>query len=291
LVFLIARTLREKGHRPAVLTRGYKRRAGGVSTLASDATYENMGDEAFMLERRLDGIAVIVDPDRTRGAREAVKGRGADTVVLDDGFQQWGLRKDLEIVTIDATNPLGNRHLLPRGILRQPLSTLKKADMFVLTKTNINPEVREIKDLLLRLNPRAQLIEAMHCPLGLYRAGHQEGLIEAATMKDRMVALVCGIADPESFESLIIESGIDVGLCLVFPDHHHYTGQDLEDIAAQAKKKGIDTVITTEKDAVRLNPSAFSAYGLQLLVLRIELKIARKDEEGFFSRLSGLYTV
>lgn len=241
-----------------------------------------------MLSRKLGDIPVLVAADRIRAARLAMRDYRVDTVILDDGFQQWRLKKDLEIVTIDATNPLGNRHLLPRGILREPVSGLRRADMFVLTKTNLKSETGGIKDFLKRINPVAAIIESYHEPLGFYRLGRSDELLNIDALKDKSVTLFCGIGDPASFENLIARCGIRIGLSFRFSDHHHYTRKDLEKIVGSSRDKNIDTIVTTEKDAARLVSLPTGSCPLAILVLRIQLIITR-DEQEFHNRLLQLY--
>lgn len=293
LVEVIAGYLKQQGHRVTILTRGYKR------------MHTAMGDEPYMLEMNLADIPVIVDADRIRSANRAIRDYDADTVILDDGFQQWRIKKDLEIATIDATNPFGNRHMIPRGILRQPLSSLKRADVYVLTKTNLNPDIGQLKYTLNRLNPSGIIIESIHKPRGFYDIAKPEELFNTETLKGKTVSLFSGIGDPGSFEDLIIGLGINIGLSFRFADHHNYTREDLDKIIKGSKGKNIDTIITTQKDAARIyslrpvlrqaqdtspkdtEQSRSATYALPLLVLRIELAI--KDEQIFYNRLLRLY--
>jgi tetraacyldisaccharide 4'-kinase len=288
IVEFISRYLREKGHNVAVLSRGYKRQIGGSGAATGD--YKSMGDEPYMLSRNLKGIPVIVGVDRVKGAEEAIARYGVDTVVLDDGFQQWKIKKDAEIVAIDTLNPFGNRYLLPRGILRQPLSSLKRADIFVLTRVDLSPDYLKTKDFLARLNPRALIVESTHNPLGFYKLGNDRELFRPETLKDENVTLVSGIGSPDSFEVLVRSLGINIGLSLRFPDHHHYSKRDLEDIVRQSEDRRIARIVTTEKDAVRFPQQEEINYGLQVFVLRIALEIT-KNEERFCNRLLKLYSL
>jgi len=286
LVEFIARYLREKGHKVAVLTRGYKRKLTTYDLQLT--TCAAMGDEPYMLKMNLKEVPVVVDADRIRAAKLAMRDYSADTVILDDGLQQWKIKKDLEIITIDSTNPFGNGCLIPRGILRQPLCYLKQADIFVLTKTNINPDVQDIKDFLASINPGSLIIESIHCPVGFYKIGEPYELFNKNIFQGKAVTLFSGIGDPDSFENLIKSLDIEVGLTFRFRDHHNYTQQDLENIFKRSRDKNINIVITTEKDTARLRSLQLTAYSLQLLYLRIELKIT-KDEQAFYNRLLRVY--
>ncbi len=286
LVEYIARFLKLEGHKVAILSRGYKRKA--VSCQLSAVNCEAMGDEPYMLAKNLGDIPVIVDADRVRGARCAIKDYGVDTVILDDGFQQWKIKKDLEIVTIDATEPFGNRYLIPRGILREPLSSLERADMLVLTKTNLNPDVTDIRDFLNRVNSQAVVFESMHKPAAVYQMGNPDKRLNTETLLPKTVTLFSGIADPDSFENLILSLGLDIGLSFKFSDHYNYSQKDLDKIVRASKEEKIDTIITTEKDAARLHSLPMDSYSLNILVLRVNLQI--KNEEGFRKRLLRIYS-
>ncbi len=279
LVELTARFLKERGHKVAILSRGYSR------TKAPDS----IGDEPHMLQMKLKDIPIIVDPDRIRGAQRAIKGHGVDTVILDDGFQQWRINKDLEIVVIDSLNPFGNGYILPRGILREPFVSLKRADMFLLSKTNLDGNTQQIKALLNKFNPQAQIIESVHRPLGFYDIEKPEELLAADILKGETAALFSGIGDPGSFEKLITGLGIKTGLAFRFPDHHNYSKIDLDKIVKDSKERNINTIITTEKDAARLCAQRRAHSAGRILFLRIELAIKDNDKERFFNRLLTLY--
>jgi len=301
LVEYIARCLKGQGHKVAILTRGYKKKipnplpvparpAGGRQAGKSQIpNCETMGDEPYMLSRNLGDIPVLVDADRIRAAGVAIRDYGVDTVILDDGLQQWKIKKDLEIITIDATNPLGNRHLLPRGILREPLSGLRRADVFVLTKTNLEPATQGIKDFLLKVNPQALLVESTHKPLGFYNIKELHKSFSPEFLRGKTVALFSAIGGPDSFEDLIKNLGAKVGLSFRFRDHHNYTRKDLERIAKDSKARNIDTVVTTQKDAAKVSALEIEDLGLQILSLQIELGIT--DEQRFRNRLLKLYSL
>jgi tetraacyldisaccharide 4'-kinase len=265
LVKIIAVKLQCEKHKVAVLTRGYRKKG------------RDAGDEPTMLMASLKDVAVIVDKNRVRGARVAVDEYGADT--------------DLEIIAINALEGFGNRQMLPRGILREPLSSLIRADIFVLTKVNLSLSVQSLRDALTRINPRALIVEASHRAIGLYNANLSQENFFVDYLKDKQVALFSGIGDPASFSELIKNLGSRIGLDLRFPDHHYYTAEDLSGIIGEAENKGIKLIITTEKDAARLSKDDLDRFAhVQLLVLRIELIIVKNGGE-FASRLLGLYSL
>ena len=293
VVEFIARRLRQQGRKVAILSRGYKRTVSNYDMRVASyeslvASYENMGDEPFMLKEKLGDMPVLVDPDRIRSAGAAVRDYGADIVLLDDGFQQWKIKKDLEIVTINAANPFGNRHMLPRGILREPVSSLKRADIIMLTKTDLNPDIKSLTGYLRRINPTALIVETVYKLNGFCGITDTKGdFLKADSLKDEPVCLVCGIADPGSFESLIKGLGLKVGLFFKFPDHYCYTKEDLVKIIQESNAHNIRAIITTEKDSVRLPAMDYEAIPMKFLAAVIEIKINNNEKE-FNERLSGI---
>ncbi|MCK9594889.1 MAG: tetraacyldisaccharide 4'-kinase [Candidatus Omnitrophica bacterium] len=287
IVEFICRYLREKGRKVAVLTRGYARPQ--VSAQRTQPGYETMGDEPYMLQAKLADVPVMVNPDRFKGADKAVKEFQVDTVVLDDGFQQWRIKKDLEIAAIDAVNPFGNGMLIPRGILREPVSSLSRADVLILTNTDLAKDTAGLKHRLSRINPSALIIGAAHQPEGLYKIKQEDVLIPVESLRSKTVAIACAIGNPGSFQGLLEKSQARVGLVFIFPDHYRYTQDDLERIASQAGEKGINTLVITEKDAVKIAGMDLRKTALDILVLKIKLRI-NENEQGFLDRLLGVYT-
>lgn len=288
LVEYIATYLKNKGHKIAVISRGYKRKVTGQAS--QDTSYEAMGDEPFMLMKSLGDVPVIVDADRIRGIRQALDEYKVDTVIFDDGFQQWKIKKDLEIVTIDAANPFGNRQLIPRGILREGLSSLGRADIFVINKAGSNPDIKRLNEELKNLNPRALTITSTHKPLGFYDISKPAESMNLNLLKGKTVTIFSGIGDPDSFEALIKGLGINIGLSFRFNDHHSYTKEDLDMMFKNCRQKNIDTAITTQKDAARLHGLLKENGGIHILILRIGL-VVLKNEHEFHNRLLKLYSV
>ena len=275
LVEYVARSLRVAGRRPVILTRGYGRKAG------------EMGDEPAMLSRKLS-LPVLVDPDRLRSGGRACVELKADAVVLDDGFQQWGIRKDLDIVCLDGISGFGNGRLLPRGTLREPLTALRRADIFVLVDPG--PEWAALKNDCARFNPRAMVVEAYRALAGYHRMLEEPGQTLAVGNLGRVKAcLVSGIGNPASFHRTAKEAGITVVRVFDFPDHHVYTDADIRMVAAACAANGVTTVVTTEKDEPRLLKYVSGKYQLDFLVLEVALRINSHEQE-FTDRLLGVFS-
>ncbi len=284
----IAAYLKQHGYRVAILTRGYGKPV--TSNQLPVASYKEMGDEAYMLARNLRDVPVIVDVDRARGMEHAIKNYNVDTAILDDGFQQWRVRKDLEIVTIDVTSPFGNGWLLPRGILREPLSSLKRADIFFLVKTNLISEEKKnnIMSALNGVNPSAMIVEAIYEPRYLRDLITQEE-IGLNLLKDKDICILSGIASPDSFKATVEKLQCNIKLSFDFLDHYCYKRIDLDKILALCSKNNIEILLTTEKDAVRIEPLVKgSIIDSKIFSLVVKLKIL-ESEEKFHARLFSLY--
>ncbi|MBL9186891.1 MAG: tetraacyldisaccharide 4'-kinase [Opitutaceae bacterium] len=291
-----ARALRDRGRRVAILSRGYKSKAPPLwkkwwwelthtepppPRIVSDGhavllDSEQAGDEPYMLAKNLPGVIVLVDKNRVKAGEYAIKEFGCDTLVLDDGFQYLPLKGSLNLLLVDKTNPFGNGHLLPRGILREPIKHLKRASYVFLTKSNGQRD-RELEALIAAHNPGADLIECAHRPQYLQRFGVAEGAPGAredlAFLQGRRVFAFSGIATPESFEKFLR----DYGALLVgrerFLDHYRFDQEDISGLFELAQRERAECLVTTEKDAVRI--AADLACPLPLYYLRLEIEILR----------------
>ncbi len=289
-----ARALRDRGRRVAILSRGYKSKAppfwkkwwfGLTHTeeppprIVSDGERvlldsEEAGDEPYMLARNLPGVIVLVDKNRVKAGAYAIKRFGCDTLVLDDGFQYLPLKGRLNLLLVDKTNPFGNGHLLPRGILREPVKHLKRASYVFLTKSNGQRDP-ELEALIAKHNPGVDIIECAHRPQYLQRFGaapEGPGAREPLSyLKGKRVAAFSGIATPESFEKFLRDLGAKLVARERFLDHYRYTDEDFETLFALALREGADCLVTTEKDAVRIPEGR--TWPLPLFYLRLEIDI------------------
>lgn len=290
IVEVFARTLQQSGRKVAILSRGYKRKKrpltervtrwitgrswhdppGVVSdgkTLQLDSAQG--GDEPYMLASNLPKVAVIVDPDRVKGGRYAIRELGCDTLILDDGFQYLRLQHRLDIVLVDRTNPFGNRRVLPRGILREPVRNIRRAGFIFITKSN-GDGAEELKNELRRYNGTAEIVECRHSAKHLQRldTGERKPL---ETLKGLEVAAVSGIASPKGFEEELVRLGAKVLYHKRYADHHRYTPQEILDVISTGKRRGARVIVTTEKDAVRF--PALGQSDLPIYFLRVEIEM------------------
>jgi tetraacyldisaccharide 4'-kinase len=284
-VELVARWLGEDGRRVAVVSRGYGRRASRPVQVVSDgraalAGVDEAGDEPLLLARRLPGVPVVVGADRLAAARVAVARCQADVVLLDDGFQQRRLRKDVEVVCVDARAPWGRGGLFPCGTLREPPGALRRAHLVVVTHAAAAADLRGLVDAVRRRAGGAPCLAADLEIEGLGTlAGDGAGPV--AALRGRAVLALAGIAVPEGLVHTLTGCGAVVRDLVAFPDHHPFRPDDLRAVARRARAVGAELVVTTEKDAVRLEAVALppvgagdpSAPGLPpVRVLRVRLR-------------------
>ncbi len=264
VVEIFARELQKSGRKVAILSRGYRKKelpwyqrlfsetiepprvVSDGKRLLLDS--EMGGDEPYMLASNLPGVVVLVDKNRVKSGRYAVKRFGCDTLILDDGFQYQKLRHRLEIVLVDKTNPFGNAHLLPRGVLREPIRNLKRADFIFITKSDGHSEA--LRQQIRAFNNRAEMIECCHQPRYLQNVYTAER-VPLEWLKGRTVTSLSGIAVPQSFENSLRLMGARVIHCERYADHHRYHAQEIIDAVNRAADLHADALMTTEKDAVR----------------------------------------
>ncbi|MFH2138899.1 MAG: tetraacyldisaccharide 4'-kinase [Candidatus Omnitrophota bacterium] len=281
LVEFITGYLLQKKRNVAIISRGYKQ----VST-------ENgvKADETEMLKQIFPKVPVIINSDRLAAIKDAVDKYEAECVVLDDAFQNLKVYKDVNIVCIDCTNPFGNYHLLPRGLLRMPFSYLRRADIIVLTRQDQGKDnTDEIIKKVFEFNSKAMICKSRHVPKYIYNIiDKAQG--ELAVLKGKKVALLCGIANPESFTQTMKSIGADVAAVFAFPDHHNYTTDDLAECFRSCQKKYIKTVVTTAKDETKLKAILNeNDRGIEIFVLKIKLEM-EENEKRFFGVISDLFT-
>ena len=264
----------------AILSRGYKRdlRRKGAQAI---------GDEPAMLEKKLPFAHVIVDKNRINSAFKAIKDYAVDTLILDDGMQQWRISKDLEIITIDASDPFGNYRMLPAGFLREPIGSLKRADVFVLTQSDFGQDIGDLIVKLKRINSRALIVESTHQPVGFSRIYNPDELLSLELFKGKPAMIFSGIGNPAGFENSVSVLGVNLARSIRFQDHHDYVHEDIYKILNEAGQKNLEVIITTQKDAVKIRE--LKIKGLDILVLNIKLKIIKNEAE-FDRRLLKLYS-
>jgi tetraacyldisaccharide 4'-kinase len=281
LVMALARRLMERGIPVAILSRGYKGK-GRSRALVSDGhrillSLEESGDEPFLMAGSLKGIPILVGKDRFVNGRTAIQQFGVHALLLDDGYQHLQLYRDLNILLIDSNIGFGDRHLLPRGLLREPLSYLRRADLILLTKVEHPEECRRLEEKLREIHPSSPIFHSDYEPIDLIGPkGEQEDL---HSLRGKRGLAISGIANPGYFLSLLKKCGMEIVKEAIFPDHHLYTAEDLTSIEKQGR--GVDWFLTTEKDMVKM--SKINIGHLPIRALRIGIRIW--EEETFYQKV------
>lgn len=291
VVELLARSLRDQGRHVAILSRGYKSRkldeaqkwrdgngqsipeekmpkvvsSGGELFLSSNFA----GDEPYMLAKNLNGISVVVDKNRVKGGKFAIRHLLADTLLLDDGMQYLKLSRGLNIVLVDSSAPFGTGSLLPRGTLREPPKNLKRAHYIMLTKCDGSSN-EELIEQIRKHNRTAEIIECTHGPVHLENVFSGERLA-LKTLQEKWVGAISAIAVPEAFETALQKLGARVEITRRFSDHHRFSRRDVDKFMQRCVERDMEMVLTTEKDAVRFpRPTSLD---VPIYFLRIEVKI------------------
>ncbi|HEU4508068.1 MAG TPA: tetraacyldisaccharide 4'-kinase [Pyrinomonadaceae bacterium] len=277
LVEWVARTLAAKGKKVCILTRGYGRKDPHVQVIVSDgyevlASPGEAGDEPYLLATNLKGMAAVISSaDRIAAGQEAIKDFGSDCFVLDDGFQHLRLARDLNIVTIDATNPWGGGSLLPYGRLRESPEGLIRADCVVLTRCDQVRDVDSIRSEILKFTGDKPIFRS---EMRTSRVSPLKNGSESLTPPAR-VAAFCAVGNPRSFFEHLRRTGYELAFEKSFPDHHVYSQDEIDAIVREAKALAVTSLITTAKDAVKLRTLSFS---IPCYVLEIDIDIQDANE-------------
>ena len=307
IVEIFARTLSQKGRKVAVLSRGYRSRdkrslleklkkrlfsqkmevpprvvSDGKNLLHDSIT---AGDEPYMLASNLKNVAVLVDKDRVKSGLYAIDEFGTDVLILDDGFQYLRLKAHINIVLVDSTAPFDNHHVLPRGLMREPIEHILRADYVFLTKSDGSPRLRHLKDFIRKHNHRAEIIECCHKPQYLeevFDRGHRH---PRESLKGLKIASISAIANPASFEGFLEDLGGILVLKRHYADHHRYRQQELIDFINDAKAAGAELIVTTEKDAVRMPRLDRRDIDIQFLRVEIDILSGKENFDQCISRI------
>ena len=291
LVEWIANQLARNGLRVTVLTRGYGRESSG-RVVVSDGNVihtdvDKAGDEPFLLAQNLIGrAAVICDEDRFASAAWAIEHLESDLFVLDDAFQHQRIKRDLNILTIDANSPWGDGKLLPQGKLREPISELSRADCVVITRAVDSGRVDELRNEIESRCPGLPTFVSRTEFLGLRNLNRTNSPSEVNPIRLQPIAAFCGIGSPESFFSLLRGAGFQLRDTREFRDHYKYKQADIDRVVNHATQSGAEALLTTAKDAVKLKSLSFA---LPCYIVDIAIEI--EDQEKFLECISRAVAV
>jgi tetraacyldisaccharide 4'-kinase len=277
----VCRLLAAQGKRVAVIIRGYGGEYEHGCALVSDGdrvlmTARQAGDEAYLLARTLPGVPIAVGRDRIRTGRLVCKKCSPDVIVMDDGFQHWRLHRDLDIVLLNACEPFDNGWTVPRGMLREPKSHLRRAGIVLLTNALRagDEKLASLRQEVARLAPDRPIFTGDLSPVALLDIMGNE-LDELTWLNGRRVSAMCALGNPPSFESMLGDLGAVMAKRYRFRDHHNVTQREFERISWKSEQAGAEAVVTTEKDAVKMTSAKAE---LPLLVLRVAMMISDEAE-------------
>ena len=286
----LCRRLVSEGRRAAVLSRGHGGASQSVRLVSGTdrrvlLSAAEAGDEPNLLAQTLPDVPVLVGKDRRLSGREALRLFDLDVLVLDDGFQYWQLRRDLDMVLLDAKRPFGNGFPLPRGLLREPKRHLKRAGVVVVTRAGglADAERDALAAQVAVLAPAARLFFADHRPAGFVRADTLSSpLLPLSLLSGARIAAVSAIAQPQSFvNTLTREVEASVVCERAWVDHQAVTPAEAQAVVKDAVQAGAEALVMTEKDAVKW--PFLAEMRLPLYALRIEMAV--DDEAGLMSTL------
>lgn len=300
VVRFIARYLAREDRAVAILTRGYGRRSQGRRVLnaapataasadgqaaanhgAAAADYQEFGDEPLMLARALPEVPVVIDRDRFAGGSFAREQFHSEVMVLDDGYQHLRLARDLNILLLDATDPFGGFEMAPFGRLREPLYALRRADVVIITRADRPFDQGQTLAIIRHICGDEIPVMYFYATLTGFRLLTTGEVYEAEAFVGWSVLALCGIGNPAAFSEDLMRLGLSVAAEEFFADHHAYTQADLQRVTEAARAVGAEAIVTTEKDAVRLERLQQS----DMPIYAAQLEVESEDEVRFKSLL------
>lgn len=265
LIYLTS-VLKER-NKVAVVSRGYAK------------------DEIEELKLFIKDLSVFTGRNRIAGIKEVFKKDKPGYIILDDGFQHWRIKRDLDIVMIDATRLLEEERVLPAGFLREPLSHIKRADVVFLTRVDLVSQDRanDIIEVLKKIKPDLKIFEILFEPVNLYDVDIEK-TVELDVLKDKPVGVFCGLGNNEAFVKSLERLDMKVASRIFFLDHHIYSQRDLDSISKDGKEKGVKNYLTTFKDIVKIDQGV-RRIGVKVFAVRTAVKFKEKDDENKFFKL------
>ncbi len=273
MVEWLARWYRERGMRVTLISRGYGAQRGSLN------------DEARELQQKLPDVPHLQNPNRVAAAKVAVEKFDCQLILLDDAFQHRRIHRDLDIVLLDAIEPFGYGHLLPRGLLREPVSSLARADVIALTRADMVDAARraEIRQQALRHAPDAIWLEVTHRPRGLLASSGQSAGLDL--LNGKTVGAFCGVGNPAGFRHTLESCGAKIVDFKTYPDHYRFERADIEQLCQWSDGLEVDTIVCTHKDLVKISVDQLGRQSLWAVAIGLEIV---SGQESLETKLQGL---
>ena len=273
----LSNLLQSKGHNVGIISRGYKRKSKSTLVVTDGKkkpkSWEHVGDEPFLLAHKLENIPIVVGASRYKAGSMMIEKFQPDVILIDDGFQHLSLHRDLDIVLVNSKDKRSDYKLIPSGKLREPISNLIRADLIVITKTNIHQPSNYLINKIESFNRPTIYNEIQIDDLLQYKSNKSNKLEKIANKK---VYLFSALGDNESFKKIMDNTDAEIVGHSKYQDHHHYTFDNLKDIEQEARKCKAEFLITTEKDLVKIN-----FQNIKIDIYAIRMKMIFKPENLF----------
>jgi tetraacyldisaccharide 4'-kinase len=276
LVCWLAEWFRGQGIAVTLISRGYGAQRGRPN------------DEALELAARLPGVPHLQGADRVAAAQQALAANPRQVLILDDAFQHRRIARDLDIVLLDALEPFGYGHLLPRGLLREPVESLSRAQVVALSRANaVDAAARQaIRQRVEQVAPHALWLEMTHQPVGF--VDHSENRTPLESLRGKSIAAFCGIGNPDGFRHTLAACGLDVTAFRALADHCAYSSGELAKLENWLQAAGdIAAVVCTRKDLVKIPRGQLGGRPLVALEIRLEVTAGQSELEGLLRPLAG----
>jgi len=274
------------GFRAAILSRGYKGKSNDASLVVSDGKGQilsayDAGDEPILLAKKLPSTPVLVSKDRHEIGAMALRLFNSELLVLDDGYQHLALKRDLNVLLLDAKRRVGNGSLLPMGPLREPFAGINRADIIVISRCSEQDRGDDLVELIRETDPAKPILYCRHLPDEI-RIPQTGKVYPPHILEGKNVIAFAGIAYPDDFLEMITELGARVVEFTGYPDHHAYGDRELKALVAWSKRSEVDFLLTTEKDWTRIEEIVGGDINIAVLTIKIELF---KDGHVLFDRI------
>ena len=282
MVIYMSQLLQKKGKKPGIISRGYGRKSQGLQVVHDGtkliAEVNVAGDEPYLMAKMLENVPIVVSENRINGIKKLIDNYLVDIIIMDDGFQHMKVKRDLDIVTVSANEKENNYRLLPWGNLREPIKNIKRANLVIYTKTN-NHILPDIHPFIFRHLRSKHLTSILKPVLMKYKNSSYKKI---TTPTEPMFAF-CGIADPLSFRSSAEELSLQIKCCQFFKDHQDYNASVIKKLSDEISLNKITSVVTTEKDVVKLPTSFLSEF--DIYIIKINFKFG--NDVAFLSELES----
>jgi len=274
-VIYLSNLLKNKKYKVAVLSRGYGRKTAGTQLVTDGETknidWRNFGDEPTLIAKKLKNIPVVVDQNRYRGATYIIEKFQPDVIILDDAFQHRSIERDLDVVLLNSQAPISDYKLIPHGLLREPISHLKRADIIIFTKSGKLQPHKKILNHVKKIN-----LPVFYSSIKISGFSKNDSSIYEPDHNTKAVA-VSAIADPKSFYRSLENTSLNVVSKIGFFDHYEFQQSDINDFKEELEKHNAQIIITTEKDLVRLE--RLNLNGIMVCTLNIEFELDDNSED------------